>query len=316
MTWVAWVALAGQPLLVDLFLLAPLVLAPLVLRSLLVEDVATSSAVRIAVWMQLPAALLGVLGFVIEPGPLAAGLTVPWLGLTLVTATRSALHVAQRRTLGPISAFSIDAALVFVLVGAGWWTLARLGVQPLGFSPTIVFLTAVHFHYAGFALPVLAGLGVRHLGTADAKLAAAGVVIGVPLVAIGITVSPALELAAAGITALAAALVGLVQIRYATIRSRQGVSGPERRAAALLVVSGLCAWTAMGLAAAYAIGEYVQRPWPNVAQMIPTHGALNALGFSLLGLWAWNLEHPDDPEAPPQPPTPHDHDEADPARDD
>jgi hypothetical protein len=72
----------------------------------------------------------------------------------------------------------------------------------------------------------------------------------------------------------------------------------------------------MGLAAAYAIGEYVQRPWPNVAQMIPTHGALNALGFSLLGLWAWNLEHPDDPEAPPQPPTPHDHDEADPARDD
>jgi hypothetical protein len=50
-----------------------------------------------------------------------------------------------------------------------------------------VLLTAIHFHYAGFALPLLTGLAGRALGGRIARIASLGVIAGVPLVAFGIT---------------------------------------------------------------------------------------------------------------------------------
>ena len=56
------------------------------------------------------------------------------------------------------------AGLVYLAVGGVWTVIARAGLRPLGFPDLIVLLTAVHFHYAGFALPVLAGLVARASG--------------------------------------------------------------------------------------------------------------------------------------------------------
>ena len=56
-----------------------------------------------------------------------------------------------------------DAGLVYLAVGGGWTVLAWGGLRPLGFAAPIVLLTAVHFHYAGFALPLLTGLAGRNL---------------------------------------------------------------------------------------------------------------------------------------------------------
>ena len=100
----------------------------------------------------------------------------------------------------------------------------RAGLRPLGFPDLIVLLTAVHFHYAGFALPVLTGLVARVLGGPAAGAACLGVIAGVPLVAIGITdaqLAPGilpprlLELVASAITAASGLLVGLLQVRLA-----------------------------------------------------------------------------------------------------
>ena len=52
----------------------------------------------------------------------------------------------------------LDAGLLYLAVGGTWTVIARAGLRPLGFPDLIVLLTAVHFHYAGFALLVLAGL--------------------------------------------------------------------------------------------------------------------------------------------------------------
>lgn len=47
------------------------------------------------------------------------------------------------------------------------------GYRPLDFAAVIVVLTAVHFHYAGFLLPIFTGLAVRRLpGTMSALRAA------------------------------------------------------------------------------------------------------------------------------------------------
>ena len=63
---------------------------------------------------------------------------------------------------------------------------ARAGLRPLGFPDVIVLMTAVDFHYAGFALLVLAGARRRVRGPA-AGGRCLGAVAGVPLVAAGIT---------------------------------------------------------------------------------------------------------------------------------
>ena len=53
---------------------------------------------------------------------------------------------------------SIDAGLIYLVVGGIASVMVGADLRPLGFSATIVLLTAAHFHYAGFVLPVIAAL--------------------------------------------------------------------------------------------------------------------------------------------------------------
>ena len=57
------------------------------------------------------------------------------------------------------------------------------------FDPVIVLLTAVHFHFAGFTLPVVAGVTGRHLdGFEGLARGVAGVVlVGPAVIAVGIS---------------------------------------------------------------------------------------------------------------------------------
>ena len=48
------------------------------------------------------------------------------------------------------------ASPVYLTVGATWLVASRLGLEPVGIGEPIVELTAVHFHYAGFAAALLA----------------------------------------------------------------------------------------------------------------------------------------------------------------
>ena len=50
-----------------------------------------------------------------------------------------------------------------IVVGAVFAFMDRLGVRPFGFSTTIILLTAVHFHFAGFVLvlPLAGALAYR-----------------------------------------------------------------------------------------------------------------------------------------------------------
>ena len=76
-------------------------------------------------------------------------------------------------------------ALVFLPVAGANAVADRLGVQPFGFSSTIVLLTAVHFTFAGFALLVIGALTYARIPRHWLEVALAGVVIGVPITAVG-----------------------------------------------------------------------------------------------------------------------------------
>jgi hypothetical protein len=164
-----------------------------------------------------------------------------------------------------------------------------LGANPLGFGDTIVLLTAVHFHYAGFVVSILAGMAGRALVSSTSalrsifRLAAAGIGMGVPLVALGITFSRVLEVAAVFTLAASLVLLALLGIFGVLPRLR------SRLARALLAISAAAAIWTMSLSVMYATGAITGHAI-TIPQMALAHGAVNAFGLALCGLLAWTIE--------------------------
>src|SRR5262249_19239859 len=140
-------------------------------------------ALRLGARTQLPAALLLAGVLLLPSGLAAAAFTLPWLGVTLLLALAGLGRLRQPRRLAAAE-LCVTAALLYPAVGGGWLVLSALGARPLDFAPEIVRATAIHFHYAGFALPLLAGRLARARPGLGARTVTAGVVLGVPLVAL------------------------------------------------------------------------------------------------------------------------------------
>jgi len=285
------------PLAKIILFLGPLLIVPLGLRLL-----KQASLVSIETNYQSPATIfwgMAVVALASSFGPpaglLAAILATPWFLVTLLLAFLGARYMLREvRDLD--AQLALGAALMLVAVGGGWTLVSRAGLRPANFSTAIVLLTGVHFHYAGFALPVLTGWTIRHLqkqatpssfwsssfGSILRRGLVAAVIGGVPLVGIGITFSPLLEVLASGLLTLAALLLAMLQIQVALQESHA-----LRRS--LLFLSSVSLICGMGLAITYALGTYLETQWLDIPTMIPLHGIANSLGFSLCGLLAWNL---------------------------
>jgi hypothetical protein len=279
--WVVGVTVLGLGQLESLVVLSPLVLHPLVIGLAQTQTVAPRLHTFVR-WAHLPAASMLAVGFGLAPGPLAGALALPWLGVVGLTALLGLLRL-RKRGLWPACELGIDGGLIFVSVGGVWALAACAGYAPFGFSKTIVYLTAAHFHYAGFVLPVLIGLAVRRVDRPYTRWIPLAILAGVPLVAVGITASPLVEVVGAVVLAVAAACGAVVQLSLAACAK-------NRLAALLLAGSALALLWGISLAAIYAVGEYRGLPWPSIPEMVELHGSVNALGFGLLGTWAWTLE--------------------------
>jgi hypothetical protein len=296
-----WLLLLAAPLSSDeslapiarLLLLAVLVVTPLALPLAAPPDRADHATLahRAALAAQPFAALLVVAAFVLPAGLPAALLAAAWLLPTGLAALTGLLRLLARDN-ARADELCIDAGLIYLPVGAVWLLFNRLGLNPLDFGDTIVLLTAVHFHYAGFAAPILAGLLGRQIATARPtawplfRLVAAGVIAGIALVAAGITLArytPLVEVAAALL--FATSLLGLAALTL-------GIAVPataDRFAQTLLVVSAASLVVTMLFAAAYAVGQFLATPIVGIPRMVQVHGWLNALGFVMCGLLAWTL---------------------------
>jgi YndJ-like protein len=296
-----WLLLIAAPLPIDeslapiarLLLLAVLVATPLALPLAAPSERASHAllAHRAALAAQPLAAALVVTAFVLPPSLPAALLAVAWLVPTGLAALTGLLRLLARRD-ARADELCIDAGLIYLPIGAVWLLFNRLSLNPLGFRDTIVLLTAVHFHYAGFAAPILAGLLGRRVASARPaawplfRLVAGGVIAGIALVAAGITLArytPLVEVAAALL--FAASLLGL-----AALALRVGVPATTGRfVRALLAISAASLVVTMLFAALYAVGQFLSIPIVGIPRMVQVHGCLNALGFVLCGLLAWTL---------------------------
>lgn len=273
-----------------LLLFAALVLVPLALEFFAEAEspVRSTRLLGLANALQLPAALLMVAACWVQPGAGAAALAVPWVIFTLLLAATGLLRVRQGGLKRELHLLAADAALIFSAVGGAWTLADRSGFRPLGFDPTVVALTAVHFHYAGFLLPLLAGLAQREMWMSRlAARAVVGSVLGVPAVALGITATqrgwnPALEAGAGCGLALAGMAVAVLHVRLA-LDAKWPAS-----ARALLGVAGVSLFFGMVLAALYASRAFTTpAPWLGIPQMHAIHGSVNAFGFALCSVLGW-----------------------------
>ncbi len=276
-----------------ILLLGVLVIVPLGLSLVAMSDESGRHVLpyRLALIAQPFGAAAAVASFFLKQGRPAALLAVLWLIVTVLIALFGLWRLLFRGVL-TANELCIGAGLIYLPVGGMWFLMSRFGIQPLGFGDTIVLLTAVHFHFAGFAAPILAGLAGRtlHAGGAARQLfqfAAVGIVTGTPIVATGITLSPLVAFIGAIVISLGLIFLAIVVLGW-VIRSVGSLP-----AQFLLGVSAISSASAMVLACLYAYSLVAKTLVIDIPHMAMTHGVINAFGFALCGLVAWSLVPPD-----------------------
>jgi YndJ-like protein len=269
-----------------LTVLGAMVAVPLgleVLRRQQVADIAIPPAGWAGAWLLLS------LNFLAGGGTVTGVASLGWLGVTIAIGWQ-ALAAWRHGPRGAARTVCLCGPLMLP-VGGAWLAADWLAIQPLDFNYLIVRLTAAHFHFAGFVLPLIAGLLMHTWHRPVMRIAGIGTVAGMPLVATGITLTRygapvEIECVLALAYALCAAATGAAL-------AAQGLCGVRqtRLVRGLLILSGLSLLAAMTLAALYALRPWLQLPWLHLPSMWAWHGSLQVFGFALPALAAWAL-HP------------------------
>jgi hypothetical protein len=272
-----------------MFLLAPLVVVPLGVELLRFAAPPGPAAMllRWVSWMQPIGAILLIFSFRYEPGAGAALWISGWVVVGALVGLAGLIRLAGSGSFG-LETLCFVVAQLYLLVGVAWLGASRWGYVPLGFAEPIVLLTAVHFHFAGFAASMVTGATLASVRRANQRVsivmraAAVGVLIGPALVAAGFVLSLRLKVFAIALFSLSLVTVtlhglpALRNVRPLFARTLVGIS-----TSAILV--------GMALAVLWALGEWTGRIWIDLEHMARFHGALNGIGFSSCGLLGWLL---------------------------
>jgi hypothetical protein len=250
------------------------------------ELLADGSAVRRGLVPALGLTIgVAIFALAIERGPAAALLTLPWwlatVGLAIAAARNLVRELLAVRLATAPWRLGAAVATGFLAVGATWLVLDRAALQPFGFGRTIVLLTAVHFHVAGFVLTLTGSLAARRRPGVGVHAAVVALVVGTPLTALGFFGLPQVSWLGAILVA-----AGGIGIGLATIAVARGAA--DRPASALLTVAGATLFVTMPLAAAYASGTTFGIAFLDIPAMAAIHGGLNVVGFAIPAMAGWH----------------------------
>jgi YndJ-like protein len=282
------VKIFGPFSLVDLLLLlAPVVVVPLGFRLAPLTRPHALFVLRIARYAQ-PVGALGAVASFLAPVSWTAGLLAAlWLVVCLIASLAGFVEIVESRSLHPIHL--LPAAALGVLSVAAAWLVAFRGGNNFGYGPTIAELTAVHFHYAGFAAVMMSALVLKALTGASVRMrrvaAGAGLLVmfGTPITATGVATGTAL-LTVIGPVVLATGILTMSAITAFVVAPRM-----RSRARWLLTLSAAGVVIPMFLGVDYAAAKVFPIPAMDIQTMALVHGDLNALVFALLGFAGWML---------------------------
>jgi len=266
-----------------LFLLGPWMVVPLGADLARGAGVPKSSAVRDG--MLFTAASLTTVSFFLDNRTVAAWFASAWV-LVCAGFAGDGLRRFVNAGRKSFTQFCFAAGEAYLLVGGVWLVASRAGLQLWAFREPIVLLTAVHFHFAGFASAVLAGLTYERFRESKWKAALQpalpAVVCGPAILGLAFMLGPKVKL-------FAALLIALGQFGLAGGMVRAGMAARNAGGRWLLFVAGGSVAAGMILAVVWAIGEYPLEAFVNIRQMAEFHGVLNAVGFVVCGLLGWSV---------------------------
>ena len=276
-----------------LFLFAPLVIVPLGME--LGRTVGGSSWCEvIAPRLQAVGAISAVLAMWLPPGRTAGVLALGWMAVCLLMAgagigrLRSCLWAEADRSVRPTFVQAIlGVAQIDLAVGGMWLVASRLGMRPMGIQEPIGLLTAVHFHYAGFATATIAAATVSFAERRGAQRWLKRVVLLIVVlpfvVAAGFVISPLVKMGAAVLFSIS---VGALAVFLRAFSKHVN----DRTARVLLQIASGAVFAAMVFSSGYAMADFLGSDALPIPLMARTHGLLNAFGFCLLGLLGWLVE--------------------------
>ncbi len=207
------------------------------------------------------------------PGAVALWLPRGWLAVALAgvyaAGTVALLWYVPR--VFTISNVAVATAFACPIVASSSLVAERARYPLMGFDLDVLSLTVAHFHYAGFAAALIAGLLATVAGNPWGAVAALSVPLGTGVVFAGYFLGgffgDEVELAGAIILT-----VGMWVVAWLMWRHKQ------------IVWPGLILAIAMLLAVDWAAGHVFHLPHLPVSWMVATHGVANALGFALCTL--------------------------------
>ncbi|MGE5326179.1 MAG: YndJ family transporter [Deltaproteobacteria bacterium] len=281
-------------------LLAPLVIVPFGL--MLYRQILHARASRIPATIQaaamLSGAVLAAASFAIPNGIASAAMAAVWLAISGVISLLE-LSNLKCSELPFVQKICFGAAFLYLPIGAVWLVASRFGISPMGFEEPLVLSTAAHFHFSGFAAPLLVGFGFYALETSRPELRrfyaplAMGAAAGPAMIATGFMVSPGLKAGAAAIFSIC--LTGCSVLALLAVFDLW--SGAARL---FLSISTVSIFAGMVFACVYAFGDFAGKDWIGIPRMAELHGITNSFGYVLCGLLGWlvALESPEQATLP------------------
>lgn len=226
------------------------------------------------------AALSAVLAFLTDMAVFAA-IWFIYTGLVALFGISRLLERGRK----PIGELSIDSGLMYLSLGGFWFFAYAADIQVMHFTKLTILLTAIHFHYSAFVLPILASfLGRKTLSNRKWYAAMTLVIVLSPLtVAIGITYSRLIEFLAVLVYVAALYAYGFFVFRTAF---------RKKAAKILLSFSAAVLVATISFSLIYAYGRVQESVTLTISEMIFIHGAVNAFGVVLPALIGWMIEGP------------------------
>lgn len=228
------------------------------------------------------AALCATAAFIYHSAWFASG----WLLYTFLLALFGFARLLKRGIF-PLHELMIDGAWMYIALGGLWFWLYTADIQVMTFSPIIVLLTAIHFHYSAFFIPLFYGLLGRQRTKETALYKAAGwmILLSPVMIAVGISFSRLFDTFSVILYVVALYIYGILCVKT---RFRSTF------AKGLVVFSSFVLMGTIVLSLLYSAGMLMRVTYISIDQMIWFHGSINAFFVILPGLIGWVIEGPKD----------------------
>ncbi|MGG3642841.1 YndJ family protein [Bacillus gobiensis] len=226
------------------------------------------------------AAVAATLAFLFDSVYFAAG----WFLYTGLLALYGFQRLAERG-FANLEETSIDAGYMYLVLGGFWFTAYVGEFEIMNFGPLILLLTAVHFHYSAFLLPIFNGLlGRRLTSFRRVYTCVTWILLLSPLViAAGISFSRQLEFISVFLYTASLYVYGFLVLKTPFSR---------RIAKRLVGFSSFILLLTIFFSLIYSFGVLRQQATFTIENMIWIHGLVNAVGVIVPALVGWSLEKP------------------------